>query len=302
MRLFEAIIDANHRAVGGDQSAGVRIADFESELPVIALTCVDPRLNGLFPDVLGLPGEQFIWLRNAGNIVTTPLSSTLRSLALACVVKGGKEIAIIGHTDCQVAKTTTAQLIERFKEAGIERHMLPENINDYFGVFASEQQNVMKGCEIVRRSPLIGPKTPVHGLLVDVVSGKLQWIVNGYEHTASVSERWNETVQSVGHSLDALKSLGDFQIGEMKFPETKIGETVAKAEDWLAKGVAKLQMQPLEETKLGSAIQSAANLAEQVADLAEAHWPKAKTPKPPTVPPKIPYPPRIQPRTRRGGK
>ena len=102
MRLFEAIIDANHRAIAGDPGAGIRPADFEEELPVVALTCIDPRLNALFPNVLGLPGEQFIWLRNAGNIITGPMSSTLRSLALACAVKGGKEIAIIGHTDCRV--------------------------------------------------------------------------------------------------------------------------------------------------------------------------------------------------------
>src|ERR1035438_4675772 len=115
MRLFESIIDANYRAVAGDNSAGLHPADFADELPVIALTCIDPRLNALFPNVLGLPGEQFIWLRNAGNIITGPLSSTMRSLALACAVKGGKEIAVIGHTDCQVAKTTTMQLLDKLK-------------------------------------------------------------------------------------------------------------------------------------------------------------------------------------------
>ena len=113
MRLFEAIIDANHRAVAGDQHAGLHPAEFESELPIVALTCIDVRLNPLLPEVLGVPKEQFIWLRNAGNIITGPLSSTMRSLALACAVKGGKEIAIIGHTDCQVGKTTTMELIDR---------------------------------------------------------------------------------------------------------------------------------------------------------------------------------------------
>ena len=102
MRLFEAIIDANHRAVAGDASAGLHPADFEDSLPIIALTCIDPRLNGLFPSVLGLPGEQFIWLRNAGNIIFDPMSSMTRTLALACAVKGGEEIAIIGHTDCLI--------------------------------------------------------------------------------------------------------------------------------------------------------------------------------------------------------
>src|SRR5436190_7306024 len=163
MRLFEAIIDANHRAVAGDQNAGVHPGDFPDELPLVALTCIDPRLNALFPNVLGLPGEQFIWLRNAGNIITGPLSSTMRSLALACAVKGGKEIAIIGHTDCQVGKTTTMQLLQKLEAMGVKRHLLPENLNDFFGMFGSERQNVIKSCDFVRRSPLIGPKIPVHG-------------------------------------------------------------------------------------------------------------------------------------------
>ena len=132
MRLFEAIIDANHRAVAGDNSAGLRPADYENELPIIALTCVDPRLNAIFPNVLGLPGDQFIWLRNAGNIITGPLSSTMRSLALACAVKGGQEIAVIGHTDCQVCRTTTSQLLDRLQALGVVRSRLPENLTEFF--------------------------------------------------------------------------------------------------------------------------------------------------------------------------
>ena len=91
MRLFEAIIEANHRALEGDASAGLHPADFGTELPMVALTCIDVRLNRLLPQVLGVAEEQFIWLRNAGNIITGPLSSTMRSLALACALKGGRE-------------------------------------------------------------------------------------------------------------------------------------------------------------------------------------------------------------------
>jgi hypothetical protein len=88
----------------------------------------------------------------------------------------------------------------------------------------------------------------------------------------------------------------------MKFPETKIGETVTKAEDWLSKGIGKLKMLPSEESGTGSTLESAANVAEKVVELAEKHWPKpeelAKTP------PKIPHPPPIRPRMsmRKGGK
>jgi len=231
MRLFEAIIDANHRAVAGDNSAGLHPADFADELPVIALTCIDPRLNALFPNVLGLPGEEFIWLRNAGNIITSPLSSTLRSLSLACAVKGGREIAIIGHTDCQVCKTTTSQLLDKLKALGVERSRLPDNLNEFFGMFATERQNVIKACDFVRQSPLIGPKVFVHGLLVDIETGKLDWVVNGYEApqlaAAQMKGDFPKLADASNEELGGGAMAG-FHFGEMKFPESKIGEASVK--------------------------------------------------------------------------
>src|SRR5215468_2681619 len=276
MRLMEAIVDANHRALAGDTNAGLRPAEFADELPLVALTCIDVRLNSILPQVLGVPQEQFIWLRNAGNIVTGPQSSTMRSLSLACAVKGGKEIAIIGHTDCQVGKTTTMQLLERLRAIGVERHMLPDNLNEFFGMFGSDRQNVIKAADIARQSPLIGPKIPIHGLLVDVETGKLDWLVNGYQAAETMTTRWNDFVKSAGQTVDKLKSLTDFNIGEMKFPETKIGETVTRAEDWVAQKVQKLEMKP----------------------------PEPPAEKRPPTPPRIPMPPPIRPKVhlRRGPK
>jgi len=240
MHLFEAIIDANHRAVAGDASAGLHPAEFADELPVIALTCIDPRLNALFPNVLGIPAEQFIWLRNAGNIITSPLSSTMRSLALACAVKGGREIAIIGHTDCQVCKTTTMVLLDKLKELGVERHLLPENVNEFFGMFGGERQGVIKACDFVRHSPLIGPKIPVHGLLVDIETGKLEWVVNGYDAWSAQAVPVKNILATSARNLMAELGAGPmaaFHFGEMKFPDLKIGEIAAKAGDWVAKKI-----------------------------------------------------------------
>ena len=78
MRLFEAIIEENHRAIAGDTTAGLRQADYADSLPIAALTCIDARLNPLIPEVLGIAEEHFIWLRNAGNNITGPQSSTMR--------------------------------------------------------------------------------------------------------------------------------------------------------------------------------------------------------------------------------
>jgi carbonic anhydrase len=284
MRLFEAIIDANHRAVAGDKEAGLHPADFADELPVIALTCVDPRLNALFPNALALPAEEFIWLRNAGNIITGPLSSTMRSLALACAVKGGREIAIIGHTDCQICTTTAMQLLDKLKALGVERHLLPDNLNEFFGMFGSERQNVIKACDIVRHSPLIGPKIPVHGFLVDIETGKLEWIVNGYEAWQTLPAASN-AIKGAGPMTEELGSFTAFNLGEMKFPEAKIGELATKTENWLAQKVEKLEM------AIPSPPETKPAVAQQVVEYAKKHWPQ-----PPTLPPKIPLPPPIRPK------
>jgi carbonic anhydrase len=277
MNLFESIVEANHRAVAGDASAGLHPAEFAEALPIIALTCIDPRLNAFFPNILGIPAEEFIWLRNAGNIITSPLSSTMRSLALACAVKGGKEIAIIGHTDCQVAKTTTMQLLEKLKALGVERAHLPENLNEFFGMFATERQNVIKACDFVRRSPLIGPRIPVHGLLADIETGKLEWIVNGYQTLVQ------QVRATTGHlpQLGGTSPLEKFEMGEMKFPETKIGEWVSNKASEL-----KLKVQPAAEAVEGA--------VQEAADYAKKNFPKAsqlRPPKIPSQPPKVIAPP-----------
>src|SRR6266404_3935770 len=236
MRLLEAVIEANQRAVAASAKAALDGSQFTGSLPLVALTCIDPRLNRLVPEMLGVSEEQFIWLRNAGNIITGPLSSTMRSLALACAVKGGREIAIIGHSDCQVCKTSTMKLTDAFRALGVERAGLPENLTEFFGLFASERQNVIKAVDYVRHSPIIGPKIPVHGLMVDIATGKLEWVVNGYQTLDTVVA---VKAQSIGHadeSLDAMKPFAAFKMGEMKFPDTKIGELATGARNWPPQG------------------------------------------------------------------
>src|SRR5262245_58328827 len=235
MRLLEAIIDANHRAVAGDDHAGLHPSEFAESLPLVALTCIDARLNPLLPAVLGIPADRFIWLRNAGNIVTGPVSSTMRSLALACAVKGGREIAIIGHTDCLVGKTSMMDLLSRFQSLGLDRARLPENLTEFFGLFSSERQNVLKACEHVRSSPLIGPAIPVHGLLVDIQSGRLEWLVNGCQQVGRAASQSGAVLTHAAQGFDVLKELAPFHLGEMKFPDTKIGDFAAKLEEGAAK-------------------------------------------------------------------
>ena len=178
---MEAIVAANQAAVIGKPDE-VRVEHFNDSLPLAVLTCIDSRLTKLLPGVLGLTDEQLIWLRNSGNVITGPLSSMARSVAIAVYLKDAKEIAVIGHTDCRMAKLSMSELLSRMKKWGIDRHSLPiPNLHEFFGLFSSERANVIKAVGFLRVSPIIPPTIPVHGLIIETDSGKLEWAVNGYE-------------------------------------------------------------------------------------------------------------------------
>ncbi len=234
MRLFEAILNANHRAAAGDSGVGLHPSDFPDALPVVALTCIDPRLNRLLPEVLGVHEDDFIWLRNAGNIIFDPLSSMMRTLALACAIKGGKEIAVIGHTDCRVRQTSVNQLLESFRALGIGRSNLPDNLVEFFGLFASERQNVINGVEHIRRSPLISPKVPVHGLMVDIESGRLEWLVNGYQDLGKLPAAESPVLQKLEQVQEIIGQIQSFSTGDSKLPEIKIGAMTLDPQKWLS--------------------------------------------------------------------
>jgi carbonic anhydrase len=172
---------------------------------------------------------------------------------------------------------------------------LPENLVEFFGTFGSERQNVIKSCEIARGSPLMPGKIPVHGFLVDIQTGKLEWIVNGYQNWNTMSDRWNEVAKSAGQTADALKNLGDFQIGEMKFPETKIGETLIQAGDWLSQKIGQIEIKPPESLKPPMISETAADIARKIVKTASKPLPSSAATEENS--PRRPAPPRITPQS-----
>ena len=267
-------------------------------MPVIALTCIDPRLNAFFPNALALPAEDFIWLRNAGNIITSTLSSTMRSLALACAVKGGREIAIIGHTDCQICQDHDDHACWTAQGAGRRPQPAAGKPQRFFW-----HRSAANGRTSSRRaiscgsSPLIGPKIPVHGLMVDIDTGKLDWIVNGYETLAAQAAPAlpDHLAPKPGEAMESLGAFKDFAMGEMKFPEAKIGEAAAHLEHHVLQKTEQLGANV--EQKIAPAAESVEKVvaqAQQYADKSRPQPPPVRM-RSPLPPKKNPLPPPIRP-------
>lgn len=221
MRLVEAILERNHRRA--DARDPLDPAPHADSLPVVVLSCVDARLNELLPAALGLPADQIIWVRTPGNLVTGPLASAVRSLALACSLEGGREILIIGHSDCRLCRSGMVELLAGFERLGVRRERLPENVREFFGLFASEEQNVRQGAESVRNSPLIAARVAVHGLLVDTATGRLNWLVNGYQTTPATETVAGRVRQAIKTAGDVIGAVGDLPAIQFSMPEVRIG-------------------------------------------------------------------------------
>jgi hypothetical protein len=68
---------------------------------------------------------------------------------------------------------------------------------------------------------------------VDIETGKLEWLVNGYQFFQTASTAHTLDRQATEASATA-GPLAGFNIGEMKFPETKIGEGNPTATQWMS--------------------------------------------------------------------
>ncbi len=55
-------------------------------------------------------------------------------------------------------------------------------LTEWIGAIPDEEQNVIETVEKIKNHPLITDKVPIHGLIIDIVSGKLDVLVDGREN------------------------------------------------------------------------------------------------------------------------
>src|SRR5256886_15454342 len=166
----------------------------ENRLPIIGhtprkrmavVTCMDCRLVQMFELALGLERGDVIELRTAGATISEPereggLSDLIRSLAGGIYLLGVREVAVIGHTQCGSARADPNVLIASMQALGVDPQPLigKAGPKSWIGAFDDVHVNVKEVVDIIRKSPFL-PKIPVHGLVIDVETGKLEMVERG---------------------------------------------------------------------------------------------------------------------------
>ena len=131
---------------------------------IAIVACMDARLDP--GEALGLrPGDAHI-IRNAGGLVT---DDVIRSLIVSQQLLGTNEIIVIQHTGCGLHDVDEAALRDRVAAlAGVTG----EDVGIEFGGFTDLAASVRTQVAILREHQLLR-RVPVHGLVFDVMTGRL---------------------------------------------------------------------------------------------------------------------------------
>lgn len=152
---------------------------------IVILSCMDTRLVELLPKAMNLRNGDVKIVKSAGALVAHPFGSVMRSLLVAVYALQADEVFVIGHYDCGMSSVDPNAMIDQMKARGISEDTL--NTINYSGVdlkgwlrgFGDVATSVTKSCDVISNHPLMVPNVPVHGLIIDPNTGKLDLIVDG---------------------------------------------------------------------------------------------------------------------------
>jgi carbonic anhydrase len=149
------------------------------------VTCMDCRLVNMFENALGLQRGDVLELRTAGATISQPerpqaANDLIRSLAGGIYLLGVREVLVIGHTECGLSRVNPTVVTASMQALGVDPQRLIEQegldgmngLVRWLGAFSDVHINVQEVVNVIRNSPFL-PRIPVHGLVIDINTGKL---------------------------------------------------------------------------------------------------------------------------------
>ncbi|MBO2535443.1 MULTISPECIES: beta-class carbonic anhydrase [Rummeliibacillus] len=151
----------------------------------VILTCMDTRLVELLPKAMNLRNGDVKMIKCAGAIVNHPFGGIMRSLLVAIYELQADEVFVIGHYDCGMSAVNPEKMLQKMMERGIKQDTFDllnysgVNLTEWLHGFNDVQENVRHSVEMIKNHPLVIDSIPVHGLVIDPKTGKLDVIIDG---------------------------------------------------------------------------------------------------------------------------
>jgi carbonic anhydrase len=186
MRIIDEILVHNEKFVADKEFEKFETSKFP-EKKLVILSCMDTRLVELLPNAMNIRNGDVKIVKSAGAIVAHPFGSIMRSILVAVYELKADEICVIGHHDCGMSKITAEDFLAKAVERGITKERLDTvkysgiDLNQWLKGFDRVEDSVRDSVDQIKNHPLLAKGIPVHGLVIDPSTGKLDMVVNGYE-------------------------------------------------------------------------------------------------------------------------
>jgi carbonic anhydrase len=152
---------------------------------IVILTCMDTRLVELLPKAMNMRNGDVKIVKSAGAQVSHPFGAIMRSLLVAVYGLKADEVYVIGHHDCGMSSVDPELMIEHMIERGVNKDIIDTvkysgiDLDEWLRGFGDVSTSVLKSVDIIRNHPLMTKSTPVHGLVMDPNTGKLDLLSDG---------------------------------------------------------------------------------------------------------------------------
>lgn len=186
MSLLSEILEFNEVFVDEKQYEQYATTKFPDKRIVI-LTCMDTRLTELLLKSMNFKNGDVKIIKNAGAVITHPFGSIMRSLLLAVYELKADEVFVIGHHDCGMSSINTGNIISKMVDRGVDKNLFKTlnysgiDLTDWLRGFNDVAESVENSVDLINNHPLMDKTVPVHGLVINPKTGKLDMIINGYE-------------------------------------------------------------------------------------------------------------------------
>lgn len=184
MSSIEEILSFNESFVANKQYEPFITTKYPDK-KIVILSCMDTRLVELLPKAMNLRNGDVKIVKSAGAIVNHPFGGIMRSLLVAVYALKADEIYIVGHYDCGMSNVDPNQMMDSMLQRGIKQETIDiinyagMNLTDWLRGFGDVTTSVLKSVDLVRGHPLIPKGIPVHGLVIDPNTGRLDLLTSG---------------------------------------------------------------------------------------------------------------------------
>jgi carbonic anhydrase len=190
MTLLDEIITFNEKFVDEKEFEKFQTTKFPDKKLVI-LSCMDTRLVELLPRAMNLKNGDVKIVKNAGALVAHPFGSIMRSILIAVYELNADEVCVIGHLDCGMSSINADSMLDKVVERGVPEERIDTlkysgiDLQAWLKGFDNVQESVSHSVDMVQKHPLFPQDVPVHGMVVDPATGRLEVVVNGYSAVSS---------------------------------------------------------------------------------------------------------------------